>query len=211
MEISWLGHSCLRIQSNEVTLITDPYDESLGLTMGRQSAEIVTISHQHPHHAHYAAIKGNPKVLQGPGEYEIANFYITGMGTDRNDDEGEAKINTVYLIQCEGLTICHLGDLNRVLSSRQIEELSQTDILFVPAGGVCTISTSRVAELAGLIDPKILVPLHYQTGTVKVEIQPLAPFLDDMGAGEPATHPRLSVTASNLPRDLRITVLEHVA
>jgi len=211
MEISWLGHSCLRIRSNEITLITDPYDGSLGLSMGRQKADIVTISHQHPHHAHYAAINGNPRVLRSPGEYEIANFYITGMGTDRNNDQVEPIINTIFVIQCEGLTLCHLGDLNRALSPRQIEELSQTDILFVPAGGVCTASTSDVAELVNLVDPKIVVPMHYLSGSAEVDIQPLDRFLDDMGVTEPARQSRLSVTATSLPRELRVTVLEQVA
>ena len=109
MEITWLGHSCLRIRSNEVTLITDPYGDSLGISLGRQKAEIVTVSHPHPNHSDYHAIEGSPRVLKSPGEYEIADFYITGMGTERNDPEGERQVNTVFTIRCEGVTLCHLG------------------------------------------------------------------------------------------------------
>ena len=210
MEISWLGHSCVHIRSKDVTLITDPYDKTLGLSMGRQEADIVTMSHLHPHHSNHDGIGGNPKVLQSPGEYEIASFYISGMGTDRSDDEAERRTNTIFAIHCEGLMLCHLGDLNRGLSSRQIDELGHTDILFVPAGGVCTLSTARVAELVNMLGPKIVVPLHYHTEGVKVEIQPLDAFLEDMGVSEPTHQSRLSVTSSNLPRETTLVVLDRV-
>ena len=208
MEISWLGHSCLQVRGHGVTLITDPYDESLGLSMGRPSADIVTVSHSHPHHSHWEGVEGHPRVLQGPGEYEIGNFYISGMATAHNHHEGKRQINTVFAIHAEGLMLCHLGDLDRMLSPRQIEELGQTDILFVPAGGVCTISTSSVAELVNLVDPRIVIPLHYRTEEVRVDLQPLDPFLDDMGVTEPTHTSRFNVTTSNLPRDLQVVVLE---
>ena len=210
MEISWLGHSCIRIRSNDVTLILDPYDESLGLSMGLQRADIVTVSHEHPHHSHRSGIEGDPRVLQGPGEYEIGNFYITGVGTDRNVQEGGPAVNTVFGIHAEGLTLWHLGDLNHAFSPRQIEGLGQTDVLFVPAGGVCTIGASSAAELISLVAPKIVVPLHYRAEGVAVELEPLEAFLDDLGVTEQVRQPRLDVTASSLPRDMRVVVLERV-
>ena len=208
IEIAWLGHSSVRIRSNGVTLITDPYDDSLGLSMGPQRADIVTTSHPHVHHSHTEGIEGDARVLRGPGDYEIAHFYITGIGTDRNLREEASMINTVFRIHCEGVRLCHLGDLNRELSPRQIEELGQTDVLFVPAGGVCTLSTPRVAELVGLIQPRIVVPLHYRIEGVKVDIQSLDGFLEDMGMAAPAAEARLAVTASNLPLDMRLAVLQ---
>ena len=206
MEISWLGHSCVRIRSDDVTLITDPYDESLGPSMGRQRADIVTVSHEHPHHSHRDGIEGDPRVLQGPGEYEIGNFYITGVGTNRNEEE--STVNTIFGIHAEGLTLWHLGDLNHAFSPRQIESLGHTDVLFAPAGGVCTISASEAAELVNLVGPKIVIPLHYRAEGVKVELEPLEAFLDDLGVAERVRQPRIDVTASSLPRDMRVVVLE---
>ena len=179
--------------------------------MGRQTADIVTVSHQHPNHANYAAIGGNPRVLQSPGEYEIASFYITGRGTDRKGDDGEAGTNTVFVLETEGVTLCHLGDLNHPLTARQIEELSQPEVLFVPAGGVCTIGTDQVAELVNRVAPKIVVPMHYRGGKSNVEIQPLDPFLNDMGVTEPSQSSKINVTATSLPRELRVEVLEQVS
>ena len=208
MEISWLGHSCLRIRSNDVTLITDPYGDSLGLSMGRHRADIVTMSHSHPHHSHHEGIEGKPVILSGPGEYEIGGFYITAMGTDRSGEEGRREINTIYSIHSETLTLCHLGDLNQMLSPRQVEELGDTDILFVPSGGVCTVATDRAAELVSIMDPKIVVPMHYRDEGVEVELQPLGPFLRDMGVTEPPRQAQINVTSSTLPRDLQLVVLE---
>lgn len=80
----------------------------------------------------------------------------------------------------------------------------------MPAGGVCTLSTASVAELVNLVAPKIVVPLHYRTEGVRVELEPLGALLDDMGVTEPAGQPRIDVTASNLPRDMRLVVLTPV-
>ena len=211
MEIVWLGHSSVRITSRNVTLVTDPYRESLGSPMPRHPAQIVTVSNEHPHHSHLDAVDGSPRVLSGPGEYEIAGFYVSGMGTRRmpeqEGDEAEHKINTIFTIRVEGLTLCHLGDLAETLSPGQVEALNQTDVLFVPAGGTCTISTARAAELANLIGPRIVIPLHYRTEGVKVELEPLDGFLSEMGVTEVNSQPRLNLTSSSLPRDRRVDVL----
>ena len=206
MDISWIGHSCLLIQSDGVRLLTDPFADSLGISMARPTADIVTTSHDHPPHAHTKGVSGNPRVLAGPGEYEIGNLYITGIGTER---DGERKtVNTVFTIQTEGVTLCHLGDVNQVLSPRQVDELSHADVLFVPAGGVCTLNTARLAELVRLVGPKIVVPLHYRSEEVAVDLEPVSEFLEDLGVGEPEPTAVLRITDSNLPRELEVVVLK---
>ena len=208
MEIVWLGHACLRLRSADTTLITDPYAGSLGLSMGREQAEIVTVSHEHPHHSHWDAIEGEPRVLRGPGEYEVASFHISGMGTRRGEQK-ERQINTVFIMRAEGLTLCHLGDLNQTLSPGQVEALNDTDVLFVPAGGKCTVAADKAAELVNLLRPRIAVPIHYRLRGLAVELEPLDGFLAELGVGEVAPQPRLVVTPSNLPRNLRVVVLQH--
>ncbi len=209
MEIVWLGHSAVRIRSNEVTLVTDPYADSLGIFMGRPSANIVTISHDHPHHACLEAVDGTPRVLRGPGEYEVADFYIRGFGTRRGGTDGDRQVNTVYTIQAEGLVLCHLGDLNQTLSPRQLEEIGHADILLVPAGGVCTIAPASVAELVNLISPSVVIPLHYWTEGASVQLGHLDAFLKAMSVPVAAPQPRLSVTSASMPRgETRVVVLE---
>ena len=208
MEIVWLGHSSLRLESRGVRLITDPYADSVGFSMGHQEASIVTSSNGHPHHSHYEAVGGDPRILRGPGEFEIAHYYISGMGTRHGEQDEDREINTVFTIRAEGLTVCHLGDLSRRLSPSQVEEINQADVLCVPAGGVCTAGPARVAELVNLISPSIVIPLHYRTEGIKVELEPLAGFLTEMGVAEAAPQTRLNVMTSNLPRELRVVVLQ---
>ena len=118
MEINWLGHSSVSINSRDLILIADPYDSSDGSFMDPHKADIVTISHSNPKHSNIDAVTGDPHVLDGPGEYEINNFYITGHGTAlRTIDQGaERQINTIYTIKAEGLTVCHIGALSQKLS-----------------------------------------------------------------------------------------------
>jgi L-ascorbate metabolism protein UlaG (beta-lactamase superfamily) len=211
MEIVWMGHSCIRIKSGETTLIADPYAESVGLSMGRARADIVTISNDHPHHAAYQSIEGSPRVLQGPGEYEIGSFYISGLGTPAGPDpigEGRRRVNTVYTIRAEGMTLCHLGDLAQELTPKHAQELSQADVLFVPAGGNCTIGATRLAALVTHAQPRVVVPIHYRIEGVKVELEPLETLLGEMGISEVSPQPRLTLTATNLPREMRVVVLQ---
>ena len=210
MEIQWLGHSSLRIRSGNITLITDPYASSLGLTIANQRADIVTVSNSHPHHSNLDAIQGEPRVLKGPGEYEIGSLYFSGIGTPLGDPEVQRQINTVFTIRAEGLMLCHLGDISRPLTSRQAEALRHVEVLMAPVGGGCTLEISKLAELVNLIAPRILIPLHYKSEDVQVELEPLDNIQRELGITEEnfASQNRLNVTATNLPRELRLVALQ---
>ena len=208
MEITWLGHSSVKIQSGDATLVTDPYDKSIGMPMSRNSADIVTVSHEHPHHSSVGEVSGDPRILNGPGEYEIGSFYIRGMGTKRSNPDNEPRqVNTVYNIRAEGLSVCHLGDLNDSLPPRVSDELSKTDILIIPAGGVCTLGVDRAVALVNLIGPRMVIPVHYGSDAADSELGPLSAFLTEIGASETSPVNRLNVTTTNLPRELRVVIL----
>ena len=208
MEIAWLGHACVRMRSRGATLIADPFGASLGIPLRPQPADIVTVSCAgDPHHSAVDALGGDPKVLQGPGEYEVSGFSISGMGTDRGGDTGERVINTVYRIRTEGLTLCHLGDLNIPLTARQIEFLDGVDVLFAPAGGGA-LSPTAIAEIVGRIGPRIVVPLHYSDGGVPDDLEPIDDFLAAMGGAPETPGAKLNVTATGLPGDTQVSVLE---
>ncbi len=209
MEIAWLGHSCVRLRSRGATLIADPFDPSIGIELRPQDADIVTVSCAgDPRHSAIDAIGGDPKVLEGPGEYEVAGFSISGLGTDRNTGAGDRLVNTVYRIRAEGLTLCHLGNLNTPLTARQVERIGGVDVLFAPAGGRHTLSPTAAAELVGRIAPRIVVPLHYSSEDRAADLDPIDDFLAAMG-GAPATPgAKLGVTATSLPADTQVSVLE---
>ncbi len=224
MDITWLGHSSVRIRGTQITLVTDPFDESVGMQIPKTRADIVTISHDHPHHAYSEGVDGSPRIIRGPGDYEIANFYITGIGTPRNpkrpqeDEENEPnpdlddrQINTVYTFRTEGISICHLGDLGRELTSRQSEGLNQTDVVIAPVGGNCTLGPEKIAQLVNVIGPRIVIPVHYQTEGINTELDTVDKFLSEIGVSEVSTQPRLSVTATNLPREMSVVILQPVS
>ncbi|MEE8413891.1 MAG: MBL fold metallo-hydrolase, partial [Dehalococcoidales bacterium] len=106
MEINWLGHSCFRIKGSHATIITDPYSPDSGYSLGKPTADIVTVSHQHPEHSFVTGVSGEPKLITGPGEYEISDAMIIGMATFHDEETGNTRgKNTIYLIELDGLSI----------------------------------------------------------------------------------------------------------
>jgi L-ascorbate metabolism protein UlaG (beta-lactamase superfamily) len=210
MEIVWLGHSCFRIRGKEATIVTDPFDKTLGYPIKKPTASIVTVSHQHPQHSYLGGVTGNPRVISRPGEYEIANVFINGIATFHDAEMGEQRgKNTVYLIQIEEVSICHLGDLGHVPTAEQIEQMSDADILMVPVGGGATIGATAAVETISLLQPKLVIPMHFKTDVVKMELAPLEPFLKEMGVKEFVSQPKLSVTKSSLPIETSVVVLDY--
>ena len=210
MEIVWLGHSCFRIRGKEATIVTDPFDKTLGYPVKKPTASIVTVSHQHPQHSYLGGVTGNPRVISRPGEYEIANVFINGIATFHDAEMGEQRgKNTVYLIQIEEVSICHLGDLGHVPTAEQIEQMSDADILMVPVGGGATIGATAAVETISLLQPKLVIPMHFKTEVVKMVLAPLEPFLKEMGVKEFVSQPKLSVTKSSLPIETSVVVLDY--
>ena len=208
MEITWLGHSSFRLRSGDLAVVTDPFPDSIGLQLGDPQALAVTVSHDHPNHCNWQGVQGDPKVLRGPGEYELAGIYITGIMTPPGEDDPEGKRNTAYLIEIENLRICHLGDVSSPLSTRHVEEFTPVDLLLLPVGGVCTVEISQAVEMLRSLTPRMVIPMHYGVPGVRTGLRGLDPFLGEMGLRDTQPQPRLNVTASNLPQELRVVVLD---
>jgi L-ascorbate metabolism protein UlaG (beta-lactamase superfamily) len=223
MEISWLGHSAIRIVSRDIVLITDPYPDSIGFSMGSQAAHIVPISNAHPNHCGDDMISGEPRVLRGPGQYEVHGYNIVGLGTrleeseptedseDSEDTEQIRQINTVYTFRSEGLTVCHLGDLSRKMTPAQIGDQGNIDVLIVPAGGGCTITPAEVLEQANVFSPKIIIPVHYSHDQPVEGLNPIDEFLKVFGMENPTPQIRVNVNQTNLPRETEVVVLRKVS
>ncbi|MBI4321819.1 MAG: MBL fold metallo-hydrolase [Chloroflexi bacterium] len=210
MEITWLGHACFRIKGKDATIVTDPYDKSVGYQLGKQTADIVTVSHEHFDHNADGAVGGNPKLVKGPGEYEIKGVMITGIQTFHDGEGGKKRgKNTVYLIEMDDLVTCHLGDLGHVPTPEQVEQMSNVDILLIPVGGNFTINASQAAEVISLLEPKIVIPMHYKTEVVKLEIDPVDKFCREMGVKAVQPQPKLVVNKNTLPAESQIVLLEY--
>lgn len=209
MDITWLGHACFRLRGRDAVALTDPYARSLGLSLGRQSADIVTVSHDSSNHNAVEALDGQPRVVRGPGEYEVRGIIITGVATPgEREAGGKFGRNTAYAIEIDDLTICHLGDLGKTLNAEQIEALKDPDVLLIPAGGLCTINPAEVAEVVSQLEPKLVVPMHYALPGVKLDLEPLDKFCREMGVQEVRSQPKLAVTRGSLPDETTVLILE---
>jgi len=210
MEITWLGHSCFRIKGKEAVVLTDPCADSTGYSIGKVQADIVTISHAHPGHSFLDTLQEGYRAIKGPGEYEIKDTYITGTPSFHDDDHGKKSgKNTVYVIEMEGVTLCHVGDLGHSLSPEVTGELGNINVLFVPVGGHSTIGASAAADLVRNLNPGFVIPMHYKTADEKAELEFAERFLKELGIKDLATQPKLVVTRTNIPASTQVVLLDY--
>ncbi len=209
MEITWYGHSCFRLRGKEGTVVTDPFDKSVGYSLPRITADVVTISHDHPGHNNATAVKGDPYVITGPGEYEVRGIFIFGISTFHDKRKGRDRgVNVAYLIEMEDISICHLGDLGHVLTQSEAELLSEVDVLLIPVGGISTLTPAAAAEVINLIEPRLVIPMHYKTPGIKMQLASVTRFLQEMGIKKLAPEESLKVTAGSLPDESKVVLLE---
>ncbi len=209
VELTWLGHACFRLRSREASVLMDPFQESLGLRLGRPRADIVTVSHDHPGHNNWQAVLNEPKVISGPGEYEIKGVFITGIRTFHDQQRGTVRgRNVAYLVEMEDLAICHLGDLGHALGDEELETLGKIDVLLVPVGGNTTLDAAGAAEVVNQIEPKIVVPMHSRMGNIRPDLAPLEDFCKVMGLKDPKPVDKLSLKGADLPEETQVVLLK---
>lgn len=208
-EIKWLGHACFRLRSRDATILTDPVPRSSGYKVDKQKVDIVTVSHDHPGHSYLDLASGTPKLVNGPGEYEMNDVFITGIRTYHDDKKGaEHGRNTAYLFDLEDIVVCHLGDLGHSLSEAQVESMSSADVIIIPVGGGTTLDAARAVEVIGQLEPKIIIPMQYQTPAGDTQRDTLAQFLKEMGVSEVTPRDKLTIRASDLGETPEVVVLE---
>jgi L-ascorbate metabolism protein UlaG (beta-lactamase superfamily) len=213
MEITWFGHSCFRLRDRAATVVTDPYGKDIGLLLPRVRADIVTVSHDAEDHNYDRGVKSGYKLLNGPGEYEVTSVFVTGLELrpDRKKKETGQLRNTVFLFEFEDLTVCHLGDLDHVPSQAQVEEtLGQVDVLLIPVGGGESLTAAQASEVVSLLEPRIVVPMHYRIKGLSpdIKLDPVSKFLKEMGLDNVPTQETLKVSHSALPEETQVVLLE---
>jgi L-ascorbate metabolism protein UlaG (beta-lactamase superfamily) len=210
MEITWYGQTCFRLKTRGAIAITDPCGKDSGYELPRMTAHMVTVSLDDPDYRG-GPVRGGPKVFDGPGEYEVRGVFVTGIATPMKKAKSKQLKNTIYLFDFDaGLTVCHLGNLDHVPSSQsQIQALSAVDVLLIPTGGINTINPNQAAEVIGLLEPKIVIPMHYKTKRVSRRRQSVATFIKEMGLSGVAPQDSFEVTKSKLPSQTQVVVLSY--
>ncbi|MCA9390053.1 MBL fold metallo-hydrolase [candidate division WWE3 bacterium] len=214
MKITYLGHSSFKIETNDKTIVIDPYNpDSIGLPWKETEADVVLVSHHHDDHNYVEGISGHPFVIDSPGEYEVSDIRIQGLPAYHDAKQGEERgVVTLFLIESEGIYLGHFGDIGHPLEEEQQERLGVVDIALVPIGGVFTINHEQASNMIAQIEPFIAIPMHYLRPGSKTEewgFAPLEEFLSEMGVDEPETQKVLKITnKSNLPEETEIVILE---
>jgi L-ascorbate metabolism protein UlaG (beta-lactamase superfamily) len=210
MEITWYGHSCFRLtERGMASVVTDPFDsEAVGYEPLRLKADIVTVSHEAPGHNFTSAVKGTSHRITGPGEFEIGGVFITGVQTDTNGKKNvEKPRNTLYVFDYDGLNVAHLGDLRQVPTQSEVEALGTVHIALVPVGGGNGLNAAKAAEVISLLEPNIVIPMHYGLKACKIQLDPLSKFLKEMGLTAAEAVPSLKISRSGLPDETKVVVL----
>ncbi len=210
MEVIYLGHSSFKIKGKTATVVTDPYDAKCGKFPKDTTADIVSISHHHSDHDQVKLVGGNPFVVDGAGEYEVKGVSVVGVQSWHDDKEGADRgPNIIYVIEIDGLRICHLGDLGHKLTDGQLDEIGSIDIALVPVGGIYTIDAKSAVEVTKQLDPWVIIPMHYQTPQLKLanQLAGVEMFLKELGK-EVVPVPKLTLTHDKLPEETQIIVLE---
>lgn len=212
MIITWLGHSCFKIQdkvgSEGVTVVTDPFGKGTGLKVPNFEADVVTVSHQHEDHNNVDALRGNPFVVDCAGEYDLKGVSIDGIDAFHDDKEGKDRgKNLIFCINIDDISIVHLGDLGHKLDSKQLEKIEGADILLIPVGGKDTVDAKTAVEVISQIEPRIVIPMHYKIPGVKMNIDGLDKFVKELGI-KPTMEEKLKISKKDLPQeDMELVVL----
>ena len=210
MKIKWLGHASFMITSETgIKIITDPYASGESLRYGeiKESADIVTVSHEHGDHNNVAAVKGNPEVVRGTAK--VKEVEVKGIPTYHDNVGGNQRgKNTIFCFEMDGIRVCHLGDLGHQLSDKQVAEIGRVDILLVPVGGFYTIDANVATVVCNQLTPKVIIPMHYATDKCRFPIASVDEFLRGQGnIGRPDAS-EVEFKKGELPAGTQIIVLK---
>ncbi len=218
MEITYLGHACFKLKNKNGSVIMDPYDDATtGLSMGKQSADIITVSHAHADHSAWQKIgttaqREKPFVIKEAGEYEVGGISVFGVESWHDKEEGALRgLNIIYTVLMDGVNVCHLGDLAHNLTDEQVTRIGEVDVLMAPVGGRFSLNPKEAIEVMNRLEPKYFIPMHYRTPMHNMdnfgELEPLSDFLNEYGIA-PTPVKKLEVNKERLPDEMEVIVFE---
>lgn len=215
MLIRWLGHASFLLQSADGTkVITDPYESGAyggGIMHTSINIEphIVTVSHDHADHGYVEGVPGRFEVVKSPGDRTVTGIEIKGVGCFHDIEKGALRgKNIMFVITVDGVRVAHLGDLGHELDPCEVEQLGQIDVLLIPVGGYYTIGPDEAARVIGLLEPKLVIPMHFKNERVNLTIGPVDDFLRGRQNVKTPDTSEIEVTKDSLPAGTEIVVLK---
>lgn len=210
MKIKYLAHAAFLITSEKgAKIVTDPYETSPGLKHAAivETADIVTVSHEHGDHNNVAAVKGNPKIVKAGAEVRDIKFKAVATAHD-DKGGGQRGKNTVFCFEVDGINVCHAGDLGHMLTAAQVNDIGKVDVLMIPVGGFFTIDAATATKVVEQLKPKIVIPMHYKTDKLNFPIAGVEDFLKDKSNVTRPSESEIELKAGKLPDAAKIIVLK---
>ncbi len=210
MKISWRGHASFIIEADNQTIITDPFNAYVGYPMTPVTADIVTVSHdQHRDHNAVETVQGQPRIIMGTGTVELDGISIKGIASFHDQNQGrERGLNTIFKISAEGINLVHMGDLGQILNTQQMQEIGAVDILLLPVGGKYTINAEEAYQTVNMLQPKIVIPMHFATAHLSFVLAPVEEFTTRYD--QIIKKPSLEVHSTDLGTDMKIIMLDYL-
>ncbi len=215
MKVKWLGHAAFLITSEDgVKILTDPFEtgayNAIHYRPILETAEVVTVSHDHADHNYTARVMGSPQILKSPGEYEVDGVPFKGIATHHDTSQGQERGNNiVFAFTVDGMRVCHVGDLGHQLTDAQLKELGEVDVLLVPVGGNFTVDAQGATHLCEKIKPKVVVPMHFKTERCALPIADVEGFLQGKTNAKRLDSSEVVLRKEDLPQETQIIVLKH--
>jgi L-ascorbate metabolism protein UlaG (beta-lactamase superfamily) len=218
MRITWYGHAAFLIETLGLRIILDPYrsPDSGGYEPIAEGADLVVVSHENDrYHSHLRQIVPPFEVVRAlelpPEGKLIRGIRFQAVPVfETPERQPEDKVTIVHF-RCEDLHLVFLGDLGHRLSEEELEPLRGAEIVLAAAGGPPTIDFPEIRPLLEAIGPRIVVPMHYKTAKINLDIQPLERFLEvlpDYHVERPVIS-SVEIARGKLPEQPTIVALEY--
>lgn len=210
MDITYLGHASFRLKGKTATVVVDPYEAKVGPKFPKVEADIVAVTHEHFDHNAVSNVSGDPFVVRGPGEYEVAGIEIVGVQSFHDNKKGEERgSNTIYNFKIDRINVCHLGDLGQSsLTDQQLEEIGNVDILLIPVGGHFTIDASEANKIASQLEPRVIIPMHFKDNETKIEeLAPVDKFLKEIGKENIEPVNKFTITPDKFAEETQVVLM----
>lgn len=210
MKIQWLGHACFLITSDSGTrIITDPYSpaENLFYEPVNESADVVTISHDHFDHNNVSDVKGTPEVVKGTTEAKGIKF--NAVPTFHDDESGSKRgRNNIFCFAVDNVRVCHLGDLGHDLSEEQVQAIGGVDVVLAPVGGHFTVDATTAAKVCARLNAKMIIPMHFRNERNSFPVAGVEEFTGGSQNVTETDGSEVEIDANKLPSVCQVTVLK---
>lgn len=206
MEIQYFGGNCVRITTKQASIVVDDNLSELGAKPITKDDDIVLNTNTEV----VKTTEGGRLGIVQPGEYEVSNVSVQGVGARAHLDADGTKA-TVYKLLADDLRVVITGHIHPDLTDDELEAIGTVDVLIIPVGGSgYTLDPVGALKVIKEIEPKIIIPTHYSDGKLKYEVPQLelAAALKELGMEPAETVAKLKLKGGELPENTQLIVLE---